>query len=277
VEVTPDGNGDAIVGGRFVMPESQTMTFGEFLLAQQQRADAVFYISHQDSSMTSEFTAIEGDIETEMPWATEVFGQRADAVNLWCGPASATTSLHKDHYENLYCVVKGTKTFLLYQPSDIAFLSQNLYPSAQYRESADGTFAIVDLPADETGHRRPWIDSNPRRPDFANDPLFKHATAVEVTVGAGEMLFLPSLWFHTVAQTGTPETSGNAVAINYWYDMKFDARYATFKFMEALGDRIHAAARAAGAGAGAAPGQEQEQEQEPGAGSDGQELPMRPD
>ena len=39
VKVTPDGRGDALVAGKFVMPDTQTMTFkafveasGEFLL-----------------------------------------------------------------------------------------------------------------------------------------------------------------------------------------------------------------------------------------------------
>jgi peptidyl-lysine (3S)-dioxygenase / protease len=38
-----------------------------------------------------------------------------------------------------------------------------------------------------------------------------------VQVQAGELLYLPSLWFHRVTQTR--ETLG----INYWYDMKFDS------------------------------------------------------
>ena len=33
-----------------------------------------------------------------------------------------TISVHKDHYENLYCVVKGYKIFILIPPTDQAFI-----------------------------------------------------------------------------------------------------------------------------------------------------------
>lgn len=75
-------------------------------------------------------------------------GKLPDAVNFWLGEASAVTSckifittmplsalwftcplyllcfcvfpvsVHKDHYENLYCVISGEKHFILLPPSD---------------------------------------------------------------------------------------------------------------------------------------------------------------
>lgn len=33
-----------------------------------------------------------------------------------------TRLVHKDPYENLYCVVRGSKTFLLIPPTDAAFV-----------------------------------------------------------------------------------------------------------------------------------------------------------
>lgn len=47
---------------------------------------------------------------------------------------------------------------------------------------------------------------------------------------AGDMLYLPSLWFHHLRQ------SHGCVAVNYWYDMQFDLKYCYFKFLESLSE-----------------------------------------
>lgn len=36
--------------------------------------------------------------------------------------------MHKDHYENLYCVVSGEKRFLLHPPSDRPFIPYGRVP-----------------------------------------------------------------------------------------------------------------------------------------------------
>jgi hypothetical protein len=43
--------------------------------------------------------------------STEALGLKPEAVNLWIGNKRATTSFLKDHYEDLYVVVSGEKTF----------------------------------------------------------------------------------------------------------------------------------------------------------------------
>jgi len=40
---------------------------------------------------------------------TEALGSAPEAVNLWIGTDASVTSFHRDHYENLYCVIRGTK------------------------------------------------------------------------------------------------------------------------------------------------------------------------
>lgn len=44
----------------------------------------------------------------------------------------------------------------------------------------------------------------------------------------GDVLYLPSLWFHQVQQ------SHQSIAINFWFDMKYDQRYCYFKMGELL-------------------------------------------
>ena len=311
VEATPTGRGDALVGDLFVMPDTQRKTFAGFLEAQRkgggagagesagERADAgaagaaqatdtaspraVYYISHQNSSLLEEFRPLLDDVEGEIPWATEVFGAPPDAVNLWVGPMEALTTLHKDHYENIYCVIKGTKHFTLYPPTEGPFLHSQPCGAASYKQREDGTFAVVNSEGTEIHHhsrggggvgggrkegrRRGeeieqlddgkdcrstnssassagvaegnateptmrWIAANPQNPDYEKHPRFKHAQAVHVTVNAGQALYLPSLWFHQVGQTGSEDCGDNCIAVNYWYDMKFDIKYAYFEFLE---------------------------------------------
>lgn len=74
----------------------------------------------------------------------------------------------------------------------------------------------------------PWICIDPLSPDFATYPLYRNATPVRVRVEAGDALYLPSLWFHHVQQ------SHACIAVNYWYDMQYDLKYAYFHFLETL-------------------------------------------
>ena len=39
----------------------------------------------------------------------EALGSAPEAANLWIGTDASVTSFHRDHYENLYCVIRGTK------------------------------------------------------------------------------------------------------------------------------------------------------------------------
>lgn len=67
-------------------------------------------------------------------------------------------------------------------------------------------------------------------------PLLKYAHPIHnVTVRAGELLYLPSLWFHRVTQTR--ETIG----INYWYNMNFNSpHWCYFQLLQQLSLTAHA-------------------------------------
>ena len=83
-----------------------------------------------------------------------------------------------------------------------------------------------------------WIEPDMKRclenPSSSADnfPLISKAHPVKVLVSEGEMLYIPSLWYHRVTQT--TETIG----INYWYDMKFDSpHWCYFNFLQNLKER----------------------------------------
>ena len=46
----------------------------------------------------------------------------------------------------------------------------------------------------------PWVCIDPLNPDLKLHPLYCHAHSLEVTLKEGEVLYLPSLWFHHVQQ-----------------------------------------------------------------------------
>lgn len=146
VAVTPNGYADAIVGEHFVMPEEKTMKMANFLdiLDRKSEEEGIFYIQKQNSNFTEEFSEIIQDAALDIPWASEAFGKLPDAVNFWMGDERAVTSMHKDHYENLYCVVSGAKTFTLIPPTDLPYITHGLYKPAKYQSDDKGEFKIVE-------------------------------------------------------------------------------------------------------------------------------------
>eukprot|EP01113_Clastostelium_recurvatum_P035830 TRINITY_DN5033_c0_g1_i1.p1 TRINITY_DN5033_c0_g1~~TRINITY_DN5033_c0_g1_i1.p1 ORF type:complete len:306 (+),score=52.74 TRINITY_DN5033_c0_g1_i1:136-1053(+) len=232
VAQTPDGRADAIKDGMFVKPLETLMPFPSFLdcLQQppqtqqhQQQSDnkgddgrRVYYAQHQNGSFHLEYPELHQDIcDDDLQWAFDAFGTSPDAVNFWYGTDDSVTSLHKDPYENIYCVVAGTKLFTLLPPTDLPYLYQTQMPSATYVESEiDRKLAIQ---RDDPPSHVPWIQVDPDCPDLHNFPRAQHIHPLHCEVHAGEVLYLPSLWYHKVAQRGDDE--GRTIAVNYWCDM----------------------------------------------------------
>ena len=108
-------------GDVFVEPATTTMTVRAlFDWFERPTVDEVFYLSGQDDNARTRLPpgALDWDA-FEFPFAREALRGRLEAVNLWIGNASSTTSYHADHYENLYTVVRGSKRFSLRPPCDV--------------------------------------------------------------------------------------------------------------------------------------------------------------
>ncbi|CBI29183.3 unnamed protein product, partial [Vitis vinifera] len=111
------------------------------------------------------------------------------------------------------------------------------YPAAHYSFSQDSGQLKLEL--DNPARNVPWCSVNPypspetKDAEISQFPLyFNGPKPLECTVKAGEILYLPSMWFHHVKQT--PDSSGRTIAINYWYDMQFDIKYAYFNFLQSI-------------------------------------------
>lgn len=238
VAVTPNGYADAVLEDKFVMPEEREMQFSEFLdiLEGKRKDPAIFYVQKQNSNLTSEFRELSEEAASDISWATEAFGKQPDAINFWMGDERAITSMHKDHYENLYCVIKGKKIFTLLPPSDLPLIPYRLYDPARYKVTDGGNFEIIEereSPKESsTSNKVPWIAIDPLNPDLKTHPQYAKAKPVTCVVNAGEMLYLPSLWFHHVQQ------AHGCIAINFWYDMEYDIKYNYFKFVEKVSEIV---------------------------------------
>ncbi|XP_063234322.1 bifunctional peptidase and (3S)-lysyl hydroxylase Jmjd7-like isoform X2 [Bacillus rossius redtenbacheri] len=258
VAVKRDGNCEKEF---FVMPEERTVTIDKFFRALDDHEEypGVFYVQKQNSNLSDDFPELLGDCETHVPWASDAFGCMPDAVNLWIGDGRAITSMHKDPYENIYCVVSGCKHFILLPPTDRPWIPYKRFPTAVYKEKARGHFDIVPTSEENAEVRTegsiediaehssglscsseepgslgsfvPWICIDPLQPDLESYPLYKNASPVKVSVEAGDALYLPSLWYHHVQQ------SHGCIAVNFWYNMQFDVKYAYHQMLEALSSK----------------------------------------
>ena len=73
------------------------------------------------------------------------------------GDRRSISSFHKDHYENLYAVVSGTKTFLLLPPLEAFRLHVQRFPVCRYVPDGAG-FALEPRTPEETV---PWSPVDP--------------------------------------------------------------------------------------------------------------------
>eukprot|EP01006_Ploeotia_vitrea_P028917 TRINITY_DN61554_c0_g1_i2.p1 TRINITY_DN61554_c0_g1~~TRINITY_DN61554_c0_g1_i2.p1 ORF type:complete len:318 (-),score=34.99 TRINITY_DN61554_c0_g1_i2:39-992(-) len=239
VNCTPNGRADAIIDDDnspvFAMPEERQLTFKQFWNGYTAKGDEIFYISHQNSSFQEQFACLHNDISGSVAsWGAEVFGCSADAVNLWVGGDESVSSLHKDHYENLYAVVKGEKLFTLLPPHDFHMLYETTVPQAVWEKTGAGEWNLR-----KDGSTVNWIAVDPTTPDLKQFPKFSKAKPLHCKVKRGELLYLPSLWYHQVGQCGEEDGVGGqhkpvTVAVNYWFDMQFGPMYHYYNLVRAL-------------------------------------------
>lgn len=186
-------------------------------------ASPVVYYSKQSDCLRTEMKELFSThiFPQSFPFAEEAFGAGPpDAVNLWIGNERSVSSMHKDHYENLFYVCSGKKEFVLNPPADHLFLYEGDFPSGTFTpveaEVNNGFDWAVTLDQDDRGSDSPeevrtrWIE-----PDITRDksdekfPLLSQSHPMKVEVSEGEMLYIPSLWYHRVTQ------SCETVGVNY--------------------------------------------------------------
>ena len=89
----------------------------------------------------------------------------------WMGPKGVFTPLHHDLTNNMLVQVYGTKKVTLIPAWQVPFLYNDLH-----------VYSEVDFP----------------NFDLKKHPMMEHVTPVEVTIEAGDALFIPIAWWHCV-------------------------------------------------------------------------------
>ena len=245
VAVTPSGNADSLISHPqspndvlFVEPATVYLSMKQLLSRlvprSQNRAtsarEAAYYLQSQNSNLTStSLSTLLQDLQPNFDFAEEVLGE-PDARNIWVGDERSVTSTHRDPYENLYLVLKGQKTFRLWAPIDEVSMPTKMVSTGRYTctELEGGLHFDVEL--NHSREKIPWVDFDPlSEHDHSGD--LEHSILGrmhQVTVREGQILYLPSAWYHHVTQECGKWADGSrapCIAVNYWYDQEYEERY----------------------------------------------------
>lgn len=109
--------------------------------------------------------------------------------NIWIGPSGHVESLHYDPVDGTLMQLHGTKKVVLFPPHQLS----NLYPFPVYIHLRHGL------------KLRSWFSQvYPEKPDFQSFPKLQKALQYkfEVILNRGEVLYIPSGWWHEVTALG---------------------------------------------------------------------------
>ncbi len=108
---------------------------------------------------------------------------------LFMGAPGTVSGLHRDFPENLFAQIVGKKRLTLISPEDM-----------------DRVYA---LPLISKLPQASVVDAE--RPDLARFPRFRGVRPITVEVGPGDLLYLPSRWWHQVRALEP------SISINWWW------------------------------------------------------------
>lgn len=109
-------------------------------------------------------------------------------VKSWIGPKNTISTMHTDDKHNLLCQVVGEKLIILASPRE----TENLYP---YEGMLNNTTQI-----------------DAENVDFDKYPLAKNVKFLRIVLRAGEMLYIPKLWWHYVRSLSP------SVSVSFWFN-----------------------------------------------------------
>jgi hypothetical protein len=122
-----------------------------------------------------------------------LFGEIQPLTSIWIGNQT-TIAAHNDLPDNMACVVAGHRRFTLFPPAQIS----NLYIGPLDFTPAGRPISLVDF----------------NNPDFEKFPRFREALehAQVAELAAGDVLFIPSMWWHQVVAHDPFN-----ILVNYWW------------------------------------------------------------
>jgi len=147
---------------------------------------------------------------------------------LWMGGGTQKTvgRLHFDRNENLMAMIRGTKTFVLYDPGQ----SKNLYGDTPLRSATlnftFGKNSEVIFRREAGGVAKKSVDIHAyspvdiTNPDYKNHPSMRDVKGFNCTIHTGDILYVPSHWWHQVISYD--EDGGKSIGVNYFFEPFYD-------------------------------------------------------
>ncbi|XP_074255403.1 tRNA wybutosine-synthesizing protein 5 isoform X2 [Saimiri boliviensis] len=145
----------------------RTLPFDQLVQRAAEEKHKEFFISEDVADIRKQFPLLEGDIKfpeffKEEQFFSSVFRISSPGLQLWT---------HYDVMDNFLIQVTGKKRVVLFSPRDAQYL---------YLKGTKSEVLNID------------------NPDLAKYPLFSKARRYECSLEAGDVLFIPALWFHNV-------------------------------------------------------------------------------
>ena len=171
---------------------------------------------------------------------------------LWMGTGGTVGAIHFDRQENLMAVVRGAKTFNIFDPAqtdhlyggapmrEAKFEARDSVPGHGHGHGSDGQGTATSTspgayPGGVRQHGRVRLErlysnvdstTSPNRmgtyspvnlsaPDLRRFPAFTQARPRTCRVEEGDVLYLPSRWWHEVESHGDDE--GKTIGVNYFF------------------------------------------------------------
>jgi hypothetical protein len=128
-------------------------------------------------------------------------------ANVWLGTLDTYTPLHKDPNPNLFVQIVGDKKVRLYPPD----VGMNIFQDVQKKigGNSSATFRgdeMMDGPERRALEEAVWDD------DSENNSY--QASSFRADVNAGDSLFIPKGWWHSVKSVGSQAIT---VSANWWF------------------------------------------------------------
>lgn len=177
--------------GHYTPEQLEPMPFADFMRLTTSPQGPPHYYLHKHS-LQQQLTELRDDIV--VPELIQHF--QTLIISLWMGPAGSITPIHHDFTDNFFVQVRGRKRVIMYRPEP---------DSAFYR-----------LPFRATNQRSSWhisrvgsLTSN----DGNAFPKFAAAQPIDVLVEQGDLLYIPSFFWHEVHSLDSPSMS-----LSYWWE-----------------------------------------------------------
>lgn len=164
----------------------QTLPFSEFLLSLSNQLEDTFYMG--STNVGAHFPGFRE--ANDLHFGVD---DKDKVVNFWMGNQSVVAA-HSDYPDNFACCLAGRRKFTLFPPEQV----ENLYIGPWDFNPAGPAISLVD----------------PDNPDYDKYPRYVDAlaNAFEVTLEPGDVLYVPSMWWHQVK--GLDDVN---LLMNYWW------------------------------------------------------------